>query len=100
MKKNDVDEKLIRWNDIFGELILDTNDLINDLFVNINYLAIFGVGMIFIGAFIVMLGRMGVTGFLLFSTWVIFGALQLWRWYSLRSKYDRLRSLQREMRSG
>lgn len=99
MEKNDVDEKLIQWNDIFRELILDSNDLINDLWVNINYIAIFGAAMMFIGAFVVMIGRMGMTGFLIFGVWMLFGVLQLWRWYQLRSKYNRLRSLQSEMKS-
>ena len=99
MEKNDVDEKLIQWNDIFGELILDSNDLINDLWVNINYIAIFGAAMMFIGAFVVMIGRMGIAGLLLFGTWMLFGVLQLWRWYQLRSKYHRLRTLQSEMKS-
>jgi hypothetical protein len=99
MEKNDVDEKLVRWNDIFGELILDTNDLINDLWVNINYIAIFGAAMMALGAAIVMMGRMGATGFIIFGTWMLFGLMQLWRWYRLRSKYNRLRILQSEMKS-
>lgn len=99
MEKNDVDERLIKWNDIFGELLIDSNDLINDLWANINYIAIFGAVMIFIGAFIVMIGRMGMSGLIIFSTWMLFGILQLWRWYRLRSKYNRLRSLQKEMRT-
>jgi hypothetical protein len=99
MEKNDVDEKLVRWNDIFGELILDTNDLINDLWVNINYIAIFGAAMMALGAAIVMMGRMGATGFIIFGTWMLFGLMQLWRWYRLRSKYNRLRTLQSEMKS-
>jgi len=32
MEKNDVDERLIRWNDIFGELLIDANALVKDLY--------------------------------------------------------------------
>jgi membrane protein implicated in regulation of membrane protease activity len=99
MEKNDVDEKLIRWNDIFGELILDTNDLVKDLLTNINYIAIFGGAMMFIGAFLAVMGDIQIDSFLIFGTWMLFGALQLWRWYRLRSKYNRLRTLQSEMKT-
>ena len=99
MEKNDVDEKLIRWNDIFGELILNTNELVNDLLTNINYIAIFGAAMMFIGAFLAVMEDIQIDSFLIFGTWMLFGALQLWRWYRLRSKYSRLRTLQSEMKS-
>lgn len=99
METNDVNEKLIRWNDIFGELILDTNDLVKDLWVNINYIAIFGAAMMFFGAFLAVMEDIQINSFLIFGTWMLFGALQLWRWYSLRSKYNRLRTLQSEMKS-
>ncbi len=99
MENNDVNEKLIRWNDIFGELILDTNDLVKDLLTNINYIAIFGAAMMFIGAFLAVMGDIQIDSFLIFGTWMLFGALQLWRWYTLRSKYNRLRTLQTEMKT-
>ena len=99
METNDVNEKLIRWNDIFGELILDTNDLVKDLWVNINYIAIFGAAMMFFGAFLAVMEDIQINSFLIFGTWMLFGALQLWRWYSLRSKYNRLRTLQSEIKS-
>jgi len=104
METNDVDEKLIRWNDIFGELLVDANALVKDLWENINHIAIFGVFMIFLGVaaltFIPGLGReyMLASSFI-FTLWGIFGVLLLWKWYGLRSKYNRLRSLQNEMRA-
>jgi len=99
METNDVNEKLIRWNDIFGELILDTNDLVNDLRVNINYIGIFGGAMMCFGVFLGVMEDILINSFIIFGTWMLFGALQLWRWYSLRSKYNRLRTLQSEIKS-
>ena len=104
MEKNDVDERLIRWNDIFGELLIDANALVKDLWENINYIAIFGVFMIFLGAAaLTLLPGLGAEYMLassfIFTMWGLFGVLLLWRWYSLRSKYNRLRTLQSEMKS-
>ena len=104
MEKNDVDERLIRWNDIFGELLIDANALVKDLWENINYIAIFGVFMIFLGAAaLTLLPGLGVeymlASSLIFTMWGLFGVLLLWRWYGLRSKYNRFRSLRKEMES-
>jgi len=102
MEKNDVDEKLIKWNDIFEELVIDANALIKDLWENINHIAIFGVFMIFLGAIaITVLRELGtkyiVVSRFIFSIWFLFGILLLWKWYRLRQKYNRFRSLQKMM---
>lgn len=104
MEKNDVDERLIRWNYIFGELLIDANALVKDLWENINYIAIFGVFMIFLGvAALTLLPGLGakymLTSSFIFTMWGLFGVLLLWRWYGLRSRYNRFRSLRKEMES-
>jgi len=60
MEKNDVDEKLIKWNDIFEELVIDVNVIIKDLSESINYIAI-------VGALLILLGGANVATALLFS---------------------------------
>ena len=104
MEKNDVDEKLIKWNDIFEELLIDANALIKDLWENINYIAIFGVFMIFLGAFaFTVLRELGtyytVVSLGIFTAWMLFGVILIWKWYGLRSRYTCLRSLRKEMES-
>jgi wyosine [tRNA(Phe)-imidazoG37] synthetase (radical SAM superfamily) len=43
-KKNNIDEKLVKWNEIFNELALDARDLIKDIKDMINYIAFSGDG--------------------------------------------------------
>ena len=104
MEENDVDEKLIKWNDIFEELVIDTNSLINDLWENINYIAIFGGLLIILGAAnvatAIILGRgtrIIAYSVIIFITCAVSGITQLQRWYKMREKYSRLHRLQKEM---
>ncbi len=106
MEENDVNEKLIKWNDIFEELVLDANSLINDLWENINYIAIFGVLLILLGAAnvatAIILGRgtkIIIYSVIIFVTCAVSGVTQLQRWHRMREKYSRLHRLQKEMES-
>ena len=106
MEKNDVDEKLIKWNDIFEELVLDVNTIIKDLSESINYIAIIGALLILLGganvALALILGRSTkIIAFsvIIFSACAANGIIQLQRWHGLRQKYDRLNDLRREMES-
>jgi hypothetical protein len=104
MEDNDVDEKLIKWNDIFEELVIDANSLIDDLWDNLNYIAIVGGLLILLGganvATALILGRgtrVLAFSFIIFITCAVNGITQLRRWHSMRQKYSRLHSLRKEM---
>ena len=104
MKGDDVDETLIKWNDIFEELVIDANSVIDDLWGTINYIAIIGVLLILLGAANVatalLLGRSTkIIAFsvIIFSACAASGIIQLQKWYSMREKYSRLHQLQKEM---
>ena len=106
MEEKDVDEKLIKWNDIFEELVIDVNTIIKDLSESINYIAIFGVLLILLGganvATALLLGRDSkIIGYtvIIFITCTVNGIIQLQKWYGLKLKYNRLNDLQRDMES-
>ena len=106
MEEKDVDEKLIKWNDIFEELVIDVNTIIKDLSESINYIAIFGVLLILLGganvATALLLGRDSkiiAYTVIVFIVCTVNGIIQLQKWYGLKLKYNRLNDLQREMES-
>ena len=106
MEKNDVDEKLIKWNDIFEELVIDVNAIITDLSESITYIAIVGALLILLGganvALALLLGRSSriiAYTVIIFVTCTVSGITQLQKWYGLKQKYNRLNDLQREMES-
>ena len=88
IEENDVDEKLIKWNDIFEELVIDANSLINDLWNNLNYIAILGGLLILLGAAnvatAIILGRgtrIIAYSVIIFVTCAVSGITQLQRWH-------------------
>jgi len=104
MEKKDLDEKLIKWNDIFEEMTIDVNSLINDLWENINYIAISGGLLISLGvanvATAIILGRgtrIIAASVIIFITCAVSGTIQLQKWYRMREKYSRIHRLQKEM---
>ena len=106
MEKNDVEEKLIKWNDIFEELVIDVNAIIKDLSESINYIAIVGALLILLGganvATALLLGRSSriiAYSVIIFIVCTVNGIVQLQKWYGLKQKYNRLNDLQREMES-
>jgi len=58
-EEKDVDKKLIKWNDIFEELLIDAKTLVKDLSEGINYIAISALIIVLIGgaAFVIGLDR-------------------------------------------
>jgi hypothetical protein len=105
--KRDVDEKLVKWNDIFEELLIDAKTLIKDLSEGINYIALSALALAAIGcaALIIGLDR-GIrteetnyiaSGFIIFCIASVNGVITLRKWYKLKNRYRRLQSLQREM---
>ena len=101
--KKDVDEKLIKWNDIFEELLIDAKTLIKDLSEGINYIAASAVIIIALGgaALVVGLDRGGskwiAVGFMIFCICSFNGAISLRKWFKLKNRYNRLQSLEKEM---
>ena len=103
MDKKDVDEKLIKWNDVFEELLIDVKTLIKDLSEGINYIAISAFIIIMIGGAALVVGldrgesKYVAVGLMIFCICSLNGAITLRKWYKLRNRYDRLQSLQKEM---
>ena len=101
--EKDVDEKLVKWNDIFEELAVDVQTFIKDLSEGINYIAVSAVIVIAIGgaALVVGLDRGGskwvAVGFMIFCIYSFNGAMALRRWFKLKNRYNRLQSLEKEM---
>jgi len=103
----DVDEKLIKWNDVFQELLIDSKTLIKDLSEGINYIAI-SAGILFaIGLAALVLGfdrgiraeeiKYIAAGFIILSVTSFNAAIQFRKWYTLRKRYARLKSLQEKI---
>jgi len=111
MDKNDVDEKLIKWNDIFEELVIDAKTLMEDLLASMNYVAIFAIILFILGATylsVAILSDIGplhtvaillALGFIIFCSCASIGIVILQKWSRLRKRYNRLHSLQKEMES-
>jgi len=101
--EKDVDEKLVKWNDILEELLIDAKTLVKDLSEGINYIAASALIIMVIGgaALIVGLdrgeGKYVAVGFMIFCICSFNGALTLRKWYKLKNRYNRLQSLQKEM---
>ena len=108
MEKNDVDEKLMSWNNIFEELLIDVRDLTKDLHSSIGYVGASGVLVIALGLYVlftflrystiqdpilyVILGL--VTG----SNFIV-GFINIRKFFQLRSKYTSLSKVQRDLKS-
>jgi len=103
----DVDEKLIKWNDIFQELLIDSKTLIKDLSEGINYVAISALILVGIGfaALIIGLDR-GIrteeikyiaAGFIIFCITSFNAAITFRKWYTLKRRYKKLQSLQKQV---
>jgi len=101
--EKDVDEKLIKWNDIFEELVIDAKTLIKDLSEGINYIAISAFIVILMGGAALAIGldrgetKYVAAGFMIFCILSFNGAMTLRKWYKLKKRYNRLQSLQKEM---
>ncbi len=107
MGNNDVDNKLLKWNDIFEELIVDARMLTKDLLQGVNYVGASGVVMIALGLVFLMYNigqfwRGGLfIGIVLLSTGVdvIIGLWNILKFLQLRKRYRKLYALQTEMDS-
>jgi hypothetical protein len=103
----DVDEKLVKWNDIFQELLIDSKTLIKDLSEGINYVAISALILAAIGCAALIIGfdrgirteeiKYIAAGFLIFCITSFNAALTFKKWYKLKNRYTRLQSLQKQI---
>ena len=109
MKENSVDENLVKWNDIFKNLIVDAKELTKDLLQGINYVLGSGVLLLAIGFmnvyFIVVRNlQMGpdfvFVGLVVSSPAIFLGLWNIKKYFDLRKKYSRLYLYQQEMASG
>jgi len=105
--ETDVDEKLINWNNVFQELLIDSKTLIKDLSEGINYIAISALILFAIGLAALVIGfdrgiraeeiKYIAAGFIILSVTSCNAAIQFRKWYTLRKRYARLKSLQEQI---
>ena len=109
MKENDVDEKLVKWNDIFKNLIVDAKELTKDLLQGINYVLGSGIlllAMVFLTVYFVVVRNLQMgsdfvfVGLAVSSPAIFLGLWNIKKYFDLRKKYSRLYLYQREMESG
>jgi len=105
--KKSVDEKLIKWNNIFEELTVDAQLLIKDLSEGINYIAI-SAGILFaIGLAALVIGfdrgirteeiKYIAAGFIILSVTTVNAVINFRKWYKLRKRYASLKALQKQI---
>ncbi|NHI84186.1 MAG: hypothetical protein EAX81_07790 [Candidatus Thorarchaeota archaeon] len=106
MNENNIDEKLIRWNDIFDQMVVDVQTLVKDFSGMINTPVPLAVLLFAIGggafAATILLGAellIVAYSFFLMCCMIASGILVLRHWYAMKVRYDRLFALQRAMES-
>ena len=106
MKEDVVDEELVKWNDIFKNLIVDAKGLTKDLLQGINYVLGSGILLLAMGFLVVYFVvvrniQMGsdfvFVGLVVSSPAVLLGLWNIKKYFDLRRKYSRLYLYQREM---
>lgn len=105
MEKNDVDKKLIKWNDFFEELLVDARSFIKDLKEGISYIGGSGVVMIALGLVFLLYNLHQFWRGTLFTLLVLLGTgldifigfVNITKFLQLRKKYSRLYDLQKKM---
>jgi membrane protein implicated in regulation of membrane protease activity len=105
-KKEDIDEKLGRWNEIFDELTLDAKSLIKDIRDMISYIAFCAMLMLMIGIAAIgiailrqMEAKYIATSVIIFSIMAGNAYLLIRKWLDFRIRYNRLYSLQNKIES-
>jgi len=107
MVKNDVDERLTRWNEIFDELLIDAGNLSRDLLSGINYVGASGVLVIALG-FVVLYYNIRTASLEDPLFWVmlvltvgsnfVLGLYNIMKFLQLKRKYSRLSDMQVRMK--
>lgn len=105
MGNNNVDEKILKWSEIFESLIIDARMLTEDLLGSVNYVGASGVIVIALGFVFLMYNISQFWRGELFVFTVLictgldffFGLWNIWKFLQLRRKYHKLYELQKEM---
>ena len=107
MAKNDVDERLVRWNEIFDELLIDAGNLSRDLLSGINYVGASGVLVIALG-FVVLYYNLRTASLedplfwamlaLTSGSNFVLGVHNIMKYFQLKRKYSRLDDMQMRMK--
>ncbi len=105
-KKENIDEKLLKWNEIFNELTLDARDLIKDIKDMINYIAFSAMLMVLMGVAAVLIAVLRqldakylAVSVIIFSIMAGNASLLIRKWLKLRIRYDKLSSIQSKIDS-
>jgi len=107
MDENNIDQKLITWDKILGEIVDDTELMIHDLLSGIAYVGASGVLVIVLGAYVLFVGlKYGNTSDPMFSIMLgvatipsfIIGLINLNRYIQLRARYIRLSDLKNRLK--
>ncbi len=105
-KKEDIDEKLKKWNEIFDDLTLDARDLINDIRDMINYVAFSAMLMVMMGIAAVLIAVLRqlepkylAMSVIIFSSMAVNASVLIRKWLKLRTRYDKLSSIQNKIDS-
>jgi hypothetical protein len=100
-KKEEINDKLVRWNDIFSDLTIDALDLINDIKEMINYILVSAVLLISMGISAVLIALLRhmepkylAASVVIFIVTVVNASQIIRKWLKLRIRYDKLRSIQ------
>jgi len=107
MVKNDVDERLARWNEIFDELLIDAGNLSRDLLSGINYVGASGVLVIALG-FVVLYYNLRTASLEDPLFWImlaltsgsnfVLGVFNINKYLQLKRKYSKLSDMQLTMK--
>jgi hypothetical protein len=109
VEEDAVDEELVKWNDIFKNLIVDAKELTGDLLQGINYVLGSGIlllAMSFLVVYFVVVRNMQMgsdfvfIGLVVSSPAFLLGLWNIKKYFDLRKKYSRLYLYQREMERG
>ena len=100
-KKEDVDERLVKWNEIFEDLTLDARDLIKDIKDMLNYIAFSAMLMVMMGVAAVLIAVLRqlepkylAVSVIIFSIMAGNAYMLAKKWLRLRVRYDKLSSIQ------
>ena len=103
---NDIDGKLIRWNDIFDQMVIDVQTLVKDFSRMINWpvplaILLFAIGGASFGATVLLTEDLLVIGYMFFLMCylIVSGLFILRHWYKMKARYERLFAMQKALES-
>ena len=102
-----IDEKLITWDEILGEIKVNSSNLIEDLLEGIKYIAAAGILLICLGSYVLFnglrYGNISDPAYVLMLVMApgsnfVLGLYNLYKYFQLRSMYRRLFDLQTQLK--